>query len=374
MRLASSADIRRKSSAGNSSRRAGTINSLLQGCPNGKGTAWAFPWFPWCGSTRRVSPCWGALWCRIRSYAFCIYNYGDWGDRHSSRVSEMTKRWTEEVHSRRAGQAEAKEETATAKGQSKVSAVLNHGAFPLAAAIGVGALVLTQMFKWMGGRQRGSASRAQGSKSAGTASPFRFPAVKPKSSGKPAGKAVTATQPASSLPRNKQSNNKKNKQRKAERKAAKAEKQLAVQETKEAGRSSTSGKSTCAGCKKTIQSKVITAMDKEWHADCFCCELCKKSFVDEDGEMEKFRPHGESTAVCEDCYASNVAPQCFTCGKPCTGTEGPNFNGDQPKSTIIALGRHFHKECFKCSYCSRRLTGSFYVRNNRPVCSTCGGR
>jgi hypothetical protein len=49
--------------------------------------------------------------------------------------------------------------------------------------------------------------------------------------------------------------------------------------------------------------------------------------------------------------------KCGTCSKPVT-MEG-----------CTAFGKVYHKECFKCCVCKRRIDGKFFEKNGKPYCS-----
>ena len=49
--------------------------------------------------------------------------------------------------------------------------------------------------------------------------------------------------------------------------------------------------------------------------------------------------------------------KCGTCAKPVT-VEG-----------CTAFGKVYHKECFKCCVCRKRIDGKFFEKNGKPYCS-----
>ena len=51
--------------------------------------------------------------------------------------------------------------------------------------------------------------------------------------------------------------------------------------------------------------------------------------------------------------------KCGMCMKPVT-VEG-----------CTAFGKVYHKECFKCGNCRRRIDGKFFQRNDKPYCEKC---
>jgi len=114
----------------------------------------------------------------------------------------------------------------------------------------------------------------------------------------------------------------------------------------------------CGGCKKPLAGvlRLLTALDQEWHPECFVCSNCKNTFNDDDGKF--FVKNG--LPVCKNCSTAD-APKCAGCFKPCT----ENF--------LKALNVSWHSECFVCDTCKKVIGGSFIVRNDRPFCtSICG--
>ena len=52
-----------------------------------------------------------------------------------------------------------------------------------------------------------------------------------------------------------------------------------------------------------------------------------------------------------------ISGKCGTCAKPVT-LEG-----------CTAFGKVYHKECFKCCVCRKRIDGKFFEKNGKPYCS-----
>ena len=118
---------------------------------------------------------------------------------------------------------------------------------------------------------------------------------------------------------------------------------------------------TCAGCKQSLKGvlRLLTAMDQEWHPNCFVCSNCRGGF---DGDDGKFFVR-DGAPLCKNCSLAE-APKCAACNKPCTD----NF------LKAKALGdTSWHSECFVCGTCKKVIDGSFIVRDMKPFCSaTCG--
>jgi hypothetical protein len=114
----------------------------------------------------------------------------------------------------------------------------------------------------------------------------------------------------------------------------------------------------CAGCKKSLKGvlRLLTAMDQEWHPECFVCSSCRGNFDGDDGKF--FVKDG--APLCKNCSLAD-APKCASCAKPCT----ENF--------LKALNGSWHAECFVCGTCKKVIDGSFIVREQKPFCTTtCG--
>ncbi|GAV03847.1 hypothetical protein RvY_14221-2 [Ramazzottius varieornatus] len=113
----------------------------------------------------------------------------------------------------------------------------------------------------------------------------------------------------------------------------------------------------CAGCHEPIAGTYLTALDAQWHKQCFVCHDCKGpfesgSFFDLDG-----RPY------CELHYHANRGSVCGGCQAPISGR------------CITAMGKKYHPDHFVCSYCVRPLNkGTFKEHANKPWCHNCFDR
>jgi len=130
----------------------------------------------------------------------------------------------------------------------------------------------------------------------------------------------------------------------------------------------------CGLCSKAVRGGVsVTAKldDKEgvFHKACFKCQGCHKELSGK-GSTKSYFEYGKKP-WCQQCYGEHCAPRCAGCGLPCTGGEGIN---KADRKTIVAINLHWHAQCFKCSVCSAKITGSFKESLGRPVCLRCGGR
>ncbi|KAG8224198.1 hypothetical protein J437_LFUL002652 [Ladona fulva] len=159
----------------------------------------------------------------------------------------------------------------------------------------------------------------------------------------------------------------------------------------------------CGGCNRPIMENYISALNGQWHPDCFVCRDCKnavsgKSFYVMEGkpvcpkcvvsiwespeakepsyfpsnEMKELvkdcrQPfHGgsffdhEGLPYCETHYHAKRGSLCAGCHKPITGR------------CITAMFRKFHPEHFVCAFCLKQLNkGTFKEQNDKPYCHAC---
>ncbi|VVC31719.1 Hypothetical protein CINCED_3A005226 [Cinara cedri] len=109
----------------------------------------------------------------------------------------------------------------------------------------------------------------------------------------------------------------------------------------------------CGQCNLYIRGPFITALGKIWCPEHFICtnEKCRRplqdiGFVEEDNGL-----------YCEYCFEQYLAPVCNKCTK--------KIKGD----CLNAIGKQFHPECFKCTYCSKLFGNSpFFLEDSLPYC------
>lgn len=127
----------------------------------------------------------------------------------------------------------------------------------------------------------------------------------------------------------------------------------------------------CAGCNQAITDNYISALNSQWHPDCFVCWVndslttfsaiipvlfqdCKCPFVG-----GSFFDH-EGKPYCETHYHAKRGSLCAGCHKPITGR------------CITAMFRKFHPEHFVCAFCLKQLNkGTFKEQNDKPYCHGC---
>ncbi|XP_015795844.1 paxillin [Tetranychus urticae] len=110
----------------------------------------------------------------------------------------------------------------------------------------------------------------------------------------------------------------------------------------------------CAGCNSAITDNYISALNSQWHPDCFVCRDCRCPFIG-----GSFFDH-EGQPYCETHYHAKRGSLCAGCHKPINGR------------CITAMFRKFHPEHFVCSFCLKQLNkGTFKEQNDKPYCHPC---
>eukprot|EP00741_Cyanophora_paradoxa_P020729 tig00021293_g20009.t1 len=127
--------------------------------------------------------------------------------------------------------------------------------------------------------------------------------------------------------------------------------------TDEMGRVVIAPEKQCAICRKELSGSILTAGDKKYHAACFVCQKCNAPI------RGNFREVGQPPRpACPDCFAAHFAPKCGGCEKGVT------------EGAVKAMGKTFHKACFKCTFCKKLLDGPFAVQDDKPYCSPCANK
>lgn len=110
----------------------------------------------------------------------------------------------------------------------------------------------------------------------------------------------------------------------------------------------------CGGCNRPIMENYISALNGQWHPDCFVCRDCRQPF-----QGGSFFDH-EGQPYCETHYHAKRGSLCAGCHKPIAGR------------CITAMFRKFHPEHFVCAFCLKQLNkGTFKEQNDKPYCHGC---
>ncbi|ESO09833.1 hypothetical protein HELRODRAFT_97219 [Helobdella robusta] len=110
----------------------------------------------------------------------------------------------------------------------------------------------------------------------------------------------------------------------------------------------------CGACGQAIVENFITALDQQWHPNCFACFECRRPFG-----ASSFFEH-EGLPYCEAHFHAKRGSLCAHCNQPITGR------------CITAMFRKFHPDHFVCTYCQKILNkGTFKEENDKPYCHQC---
>lgn len=122
----------------------------------------------------------------------------------------------------------------------------------------------------------------------------------------------------------------------------------------------------CDKCMTPITQKILRAMGKPWHPECFACPACSKSL---DGIP--FTVDKEGQPYCLDCYHERFSPRCAVCLKAIA----PSGN-ETEVARVIAMDRSYHVDCYRCEDCGLRLNSKIegqgcYPLENHLFCKNC---
>ncbi|KAI7685937.1 Paxillin [Sarcoptes scabiei] len=110
----------------------------------------------------------------------------------------------------------------------------------------------------------------------------------------------------------------------------------------------------CAACEAPIVEKCLTALNKTWHPEHFTCAHCNKPMSD---DPDGYHEH-ESKGYCRPCYIELFAPYCRGCNKPIVD-----------KICVTALNSKYHTDCFVCRDCGCALkNGNYFEFEGEPYC------
>jgi paxillin len=110
----------------------------------------------------------------------------------------------------------------------------------------------------------------------------------------------------------------------------------------------------CGACNKPIMEGFVSAINQQWHTECFVCWACKQPFAG-----GNFFEH-EKKPFCEFHYHERRGSLCYGCHKPILGR------------CITAMSRKFHPEHFVCAFCLKQLNkGTFKESHDKPYCHPC---
>lgn len=114
----------------------------------------------------------------------------------------------------------------------------------------------------------------------------------------------------------------------------------------------------CHTCTDPIESEAVCALDKNWHPECFGCQVCHDPFPDKSFYVFDNNP------LCRRHYHEQNNSLCHGCDEPiegpCAQIQPDNQSGNQ-------LDR-YHPPCFSCTECRRPLNDIYYNFGGQPYC------
>jgi hypothetical protein len=112
----------------------------------------------------------------------------------------------------------------------------------------------------------------------------------------------------------------------------------------------------CSGCRNHINGSYTNYNGRYYHSQCFKCSSCERELSNTQFYVVN------NQILCYSCYQENAAPKCRKCKKPFP----PNI-----QYKVLPEG-YYHAECFCCEGpCSRPMPGTFFISNNKRICSNC---
>ncbi|CAM5179181.1 unnamed protein product [Eretmochelys imbricata] len=125
----------------------------------------------------------------------------------------------------------------------------------------------------------------------------------------------------------------------------------------------------CSMCSKPILDRILRAMGKAYHPQCFTCVVCHQCL---DGVP--FTVDATSQVHCIEDFHRKFAPRCSVCGNAIMPEPG-----QEETVRIVALDRSFHIGCYKCEECGLLLSSEGEGRGCYPLdghilCKSCSAR
>ncbi|XP_056385060.1 zyxin isoform X1 [Hyla sarda] len=102
----------------------------------------------------------------------------------------------------------------------------------------------------------------------------------------------------------------------------------------------------CAVCEKKITERLLKAMGKSYHPECFTCAVCSRPL-----QGEPFIVDDSNLPYCVADYHRKYAPRCSVCGDPIAPEPGRDET-----VRVVALEKNFHMMCYKCEDCGFPLS------------------
>jgi len=112
-------------------------------------------------------------------------------------------------------------------------------------------------------------------------------------------------------------------------------------------------KTTCAACSNSLGIDSVSALEKQWHKECFVCQSCKKSLV-----TEGFKAH-EGRPICVDCFNGKFGLKCTGCKQAIAA------------AYVQVKGNPWHSDCFVCGRCKKPFDAGYGERDGEYLCGSC---
>jgi len=123
----------------------------------------------------------------------------------------------------------------------------------------------------------------------------------------------------------------------------------------------------CHICERKITDRILRAVGKCYHPQCFMCTSCSKNL---DGIP--FTLDATNTIHCVECYQLKFSPRCASCEKLIMPS---NERGETVH--IVSMQKNFHVECYKCEDCGELLSSEegrgCYPLDGHLLCQRCNG-
>jgi len=117
----------------------------------------------------------------------------------------------------------------------------------------------------------------------------------------------------------------------------------------------------CDVCEEHIKERILRAVDKQYHPECFKCTDCTNCL---DGVP--FTLDATNNVLCVQCYNKKFAYTCASCSKLIVSEDGAETY------RIIAMDKDFHVACYKCEVCDSKFTNDegqgCYPHEDRLLC------
>jgi hypothetical protein len=122
----------------------------------------------------------------------------------------------------------------------------------------------------------------------------------------------------------------------------------------------------CEKCATPITQKILRAIGKAFHPECFVCPGCTKSLDGIPFTLDK-----ENKPYCLDCYHERFSPRCAVCLKAIAPS-----GSETEVARVIAMDKSYHVDCYCCEDCGMKLNSKIegqgcYPLESHLFCKNC---